>query len=204
MNNLPITIRIGYPWSSVEKSSQDPRWIFLRNCFSKVVQEVSKRAKVAENGRKLSVVLARMRCLHGSFVIASLTTRCHETDILGFDITGNNPNVMLELGVAIGSKGLNSGRIFIFQETPENSAVEPKVPSDLVGYFITRYTRTKENKTYKLADVPGFRAALRSRLMDLARERGMWVDRPLEIEDDDKAEGSPSKPKKGVGLSQTI
>ena len=134
-----------------------------------------------------------MRALHGASLLENFIRRCTETDIMVFDITGSNPNVMFELGLAMALKGPSCGNIFVFQETTPNDG-EPidKPPSDLAGYFFTRYHRLKSRAgtQYGLNDQSGFRAALRTRIVAAAREKDMWQD-IRGVEDDDPGGDRP-------------
>jgi len=91
--------------------------------------------------------------MHGGHLLSVVLERCHGAHILIFDITQRNPNVMFELGVGLATKGLD-GNVFIFQQVESDAKSAPQPPSDLAGYFITRYTAvTKGGKVhYSLVD----------------------------------------------------
>lgn len=184
---FPIVIRVGYEWG--EENEGPARWAFMRDSLKRIANEVkTASAKTANKGQyPFNCRISRMRGCHGSDLLGRLIQRCEEADILIFDITQNNPNVLFELGVAIASKRPDSGNVFVFQEVKEKGKkLEPvsKLPSDLNGLFFTRY-KAQPRGGYKLEDAQGFRAALKSRLMDVARERGMWRDASAVDVDDD-------------------
>jgi hypothetical protein len=125
-----------------------------------------------------------VRARHGAGVLPRFIELCESSDIVAFDISKFNPNVMFELGLAIASKGVSSGRVFIFMETPSCGEISKslgEVPSDLAGYFITFYVRGEDG--YKICDSTGFRAALRTIVLDDARSRGMIVPKGREVEE---------------------
>ncbi len=174
----PISVRIGYAWpKAVKKAVKNksaavktlPRpdvWPFLRDQIGKVLDSAQKTAlKKSTAPWPFSYRLGRMRARHGAGVLPRFIELCESSDIVAFDISQYNPNVMFELGLAIASKGVSSGRVFVFMETLSSDAI-PKslgeVPSDLAGYFITFYTYGKNG--YKFCDPRGFSAAKGHRL----------------------------------------
>ncbi|MEI8044732.1 MAG: hypothetical protein WCL11_25195 [Verrucomicrobiota bacterium] len=198
---LPITIRIGYEWTdrNREPHTSPPvdRYRFIKKQIELVVAEVQKLAAARQGVRPLYIQVGRMRARHGAELLPRFRELCRKTDILAFDITGQNPNVMMELGMALGVKEAASGQVFIIKE---RCCSELEIPSDLRGYFITYIKlqpQTKSQCELKLEDVRGFKAALRADIIDLARERGMWGEKGLVEEKDDSEEPgqAPENPK---------
>jgi hypothetical protein len=189
----PITVRIGYAWpkalknkaADVKASPADDVWPFLRDRFGDVLDSIEKTTlKKPAAPSAFSYRLGRMRARHGAGVLPRFIELCESSDIVAFDISKFNPNVMFELGLAIASKGVSSGRVFVFMETPscgEISKILGEVPSDLAGYFITFYVRDEDG--YKICDPRGFSAALRAIVLDDARSRGMVVPKGREVEE---------------------
>lgn len=185
----PITISIGYGWSEhTGNNGLNEHWNFLRNEAEKAVTEFSKRADKRESAQHpLKISIHRLRGRHGTTLFGGILQKIDRSDILFFDITGSNPNVHFELGYAIGTKGADSGRVFIFGEESKQTCKknEKSGPcSDIAGYMLTLYKASiksekskgakKDQSTFKLKDSRGFRAALISSLTEIARERGMW------------------------------
>lgn len=185
----PITISIGYGWSEhTGNDGLNEHWNFLRKEAEKAVSELSKRAaKRLGAQHPLNVSIRRLRGRHGTTLFGGILQKIDRSDILFFDISGRNPNVHFELGYAIGKKGADSGRVFIFSEEikeVEKENQESGPCSDIAGYMLTLYealnksVKLKKSKndesSFKLNDQRGFRSALISSLTDLARERGMW------------------------------
>ena len=165
----PITIRTAYQWKG-EKGEE--RWSFIRDRIDAVIDELKK----SKCKKDLVIHSGRLRARHGASMSSNILQRCKKTDILLFDISDNNPNVFIELGMALAFHGISKGNVFLLKEVdpsiPDDKQ-DPPVPSDIQGYLITRYTRD-ENKGSKLRDPQGFRAALKARITDIARQRGMW------------------------------
>ena len=180
----PISVLVAYDWSSDEQGF--PVWPFIRNQVKAVLDGIGDSDKNGDSRSGFKFTIGRMRAHHGYDMLAAILRRCEETDIVIFDISSSNPNVMVELGIALGSKGTQSGQVFIFQdEAAPNAKGErvdfPKnVPSDLRGYCITLHK--VEGKQRILADPPGFRSAIAFIAKKLARERGIWRDPKSEVE----------------------
>lgn len=189
----PISVRIGYAWpKAVNNKAGDAKespgadvWPFLRDQIGKVLDSIQKTTlKKSTAPWPFSYRLGRMRARHGAGVLPRFIELCESSDIVAFDISKYNPNVMFELGLAIGSKGVSSGRVFLFMETPSCDKTKQslrKVPSDLAGYFITFYTYG--NDGYKICDPLGFSAALKAIVLDDARSRGMIVAKGPDVEE---------------------
>ena len=143
-----VNVYVGYAWNGVV--SEDEHWESLRDLFSKYKEKFDGRFK--EYGITLSV--QRLRGTHGEKNFETISEKIASADVLVFDITnkdatGLNPNVMLELGMAIALKK----PLFIFV----NDKLKEKIPSDLAGYLFTFYS-DEENKKLKdrLEDFRGF------------------------------------------------
>jgi hypothetical protein len=178
LNNL-ISIRVGYDWGSNEPNSKaQKRWSFIRDLISDAIVELNKRQHKLKKA-PLNVRLARMRAIHGGEVLGTFIKRCKDSDILVFDISTENPNVMLELGLAIAAKK-SCPCIYVFHEQKGGEFEVKDIPSDLRGYFITSYRKadSKSGDTYKLVDQRGFKSSLMARISEVARDKGLMVDKP--------------------------
>jgi hypothetical protein len=184
----PIRVRVGYPWGRASDGTTlhpqaDSRWVFLRNlavdCGESVRSSLAKR-RPADFSFQLDV--RRLRGRHGQLLLPNLLHRIAEADILLFDLgsiddRSFNPNVLLEVGMAIALSQSSSRELFILK------SAEQEVPSDLSGFLFTVYDRPDAAKEPRLHDRRGFTSALRSAIMECARARGMvGVPNSAEIE----------------------
>lgn len=182
-----VLVRVAYPWGEDTKQhiiSKDNIWKFIKSILEKSCGALNK----AQANKKLAPVtcrFSRMRALHGSDLLGTFIHRCKEADILIFDITKHNPNVMLELGIALGLRQGPDGCIFILQQVDDDKQPTCKIPSDLTGYFFTFYKRNS-NEIYSLTDERGFAAALLARIKDQARNKGYIVDKQIFQTDEDE------------------
>jgi hypothetical protein len=175
---LPITVHVGYPWpqTTAGQKTGDPVWNFARQLIGIAAGAVAK-TQANRAAPKLPIRINRLRAMHGGGVLDVLLRRVRCSDILVFDITGLNANVLIEIGMALALKG-TSGSVFLLQRTDSRGRpLDPaNHPSDLSGYFFTRYqVKVLRGRSYlQLIEPQGFLAALRSRLIDAARDRGIW------------------------------
>ena len=128
----------------------------------------------------LLVYYGRLRARHGASVIGGIVRRIQEADLLLFDFTDLNHNVLFEAGCAVSTKGPDSGQVFILMARDQFNSI----PSDLIGFMVTLL------EDGRLVDGPGFRAALLASIITAARDRGMWEDHQAELPEDPQ----PTKP----------
>jgi hypothetical protein len=197
-SKLPITVHVGYPWPTRTggRKVKDSVWDFVRDKVGAATEAVAK-IQANRTAPKLPIRLNRLRALHGGSVLDVLLRRVEESDIVIFDITGLNENVLIEIGMALALKGTD-GRVFILQKigptgTPTKSAAHP---TDLSGYFFTRYEEnvSRGGSVFQLVESQAFLAALRSRLIDAARERGLWRDPQRTVTEEIEGNSSPKRP----------
>jgi hypothetical protein len=164
----PIEICVSCPWSKRGKSTvsiqQDKRWAFLRGLVKKVIDECETRSRLAPAEHKLDVRLYRLRGRQGMHLLSTLRDRIERADALVMDLAGHNANVLLEVGMAVAMKKGESGALIILK--PKNEAL----PSNLQGLVYCNYDRSLRKG---LEDKAGFRAALRTRILNVAKERQM-------------------------------
>lgn len=168
MRLFPVTTRVAYAWSG-ETGKSFYKWISatIRKSTDKLM---ARQAKLKLP--KVAFRLGRMRAMHGGELLQVLLERIRETDILIFDISEQNPNVLIELGMALAMKP--SGVVFVFQRVDDRGEPAPATPSDLSGYFLTRYQWAKSKLGgIQLTDHRGFTSALEARMLDAQGARGV-------------------------------
>lgn len=187
-STLPITVHVGYPWpkGAAGEKDGDQVWKFVRDLIETAASTVAK-IQANHAAPKLPIRINRLRAMHGGSVLDVLLRRLLQSDVLIFDITGQNPNVVLEIGLALACKG-TEGSAFILQKVDAAGRVtkEAAHPSDLSGYFFTRYRRVAKGRgrTFQLIEPQGFAAVLRPRLIKAARERGLWTGARWTVSDE--------------------
>jgi predicted nucleotide-binding protein len=97
-------------------------------------------------------------------LLATLRDRIERADALVMDLAGHNSNVLLEVGMAVAMRKGESGALIILK--PKSEAL----PSNLQGLVYCNYDKSLRQG---LEDQSGFRAALRTRLLKVAKDRKM-------------------------------
>jgi CAP12/Pycsar effector protein, TIR domain len=165
---MPIEICVSYGWSKKGNSTlpvrQDRRWAFLRGLVTTVIDECKARARTSLGKHKLDVRVYRLRGRQGMHLLSTLRERIARADALVMDLAGHNANVLLEVGMAVAMNKGESGALIILK--PKNEAL----PSNLQGIVYCNYHKSLSKG---LEDREGFRAALRTRILNVARERQM-------------------------------
>jgi hypothetical protein len=164
----PIEIYVSSPWSKKRESTvpmrQDRRWVFLRSLIKKVIDECQSRGCASPGKYKLDIRLHRLRGRQGMHLLSTLRERIERADALVMDLAGHNPNVLIEVGMAVAMYKGESGGLIILK--PKN---EPW-PSNLQGMVYCNYDKSLRRG---LEDQVGFRAALRTRILKVAKDRQM-------------------------------
>ncbi|HEX5490541.1 MAG TPA: TIR domain-containing protein [Candidatus Udaeobacter sp.] len=164
----PIEIYVSSPWTKRGKSTvpilQDRRWAFLRSLIKTVIDECRSRAQASPGEYKLDIRLHRLRGRQGMHLLSTLRDRIERADALVMDLAGHNSNVLIEVGMAVAMYKGESGALIILK--PKN---EPW-PSNLQGIVYCNYDKSLRRG---LEDQAGFRAALRTRILKVAKDRQM-------------------------------
>jgi len=168
-----IEIYVSSPWSKKGKSTvsvrDDRRWAFLRGLIKKVIDECHSRVRASPGEYKLDIRLHRLRGRQGMNLLSTLCERIERADALVMDLAGHNPNVLIEVGIAVAMHKGESGALIILK--PKN---EPW-PSNLQGIVYCNYDKSLRQG---LEDQAGFRAALRTRVLKVAKDRQMLSAKP--------------------------
>ncbi len=146
-----IKIFGAYSWTvnTEGQGDKDKNKISIR-AINEIVKRVQKRLesyyKNHPNTQCPKLFYSRLRATSGSLVFTSIRERMTSAYAIIFDITGFNPNVMLELGIALELQQHldNPAKVFLIAYSKEFS--ENLLPSDIRGYFLTTYYYVDEKK----------------------------------------------------------
>jgi len=145
-----FTISGGYQWSSKE----------AKLAIQKVSNDVINRFN-GQNDKKLkyNINYRRLRSSAGRSILDSITVKIKNSQVIIFDITDKNPNVMLELGYALAISKDNEF-ISIYLICKKGEPLPNNIPTDLHGYFISEYSIVKDE--VKFADNGSLRMSIES------------------------------------------
>jgi hypothetical protein len=97
------------------------------------MDECHARVGASPGQHKLDIRLHRLRGRQGMNLLSTLRDRIERADVLVMDLAGGNPNVLLEVGMAVAMQKAESGALIILK--PKN---EPW-PSNLQGIVYCNY-----------------------------------------------------------------
>src|SRR5215831_11662969 len=164
----PIEIYVSCPWTKRGKSTvpmrQDKRWVFLRGLVKSVMDECHSRVPSSPGEYKLDIRLHRLRGRQGMNLLSTLRDRIERADALVMDLAGHNSNVLIEVGMAVAMHKGESGALIILKPKDD------PWPSNLQGIVYCNYDKSLRRG---LQDQAGFRAALRTRILKVAKDRQM-------------------------------
>jgi len=133
-NNI-YSIYGAYEWHDKDKNGANTDTTqAIRTLIDQVERRIMSNLKIDH----VKIRYNRLRATAGSFLIDGIAKRITNSDAIIFDISSSNPNVMLELGIALDSaRRLNGANVFIICKG--ESVQKVNIPSDLQGYFISLY-----------------------------------------------------------------
>jgi hypothetical protein len=155
-----VNIYHGYQWKdSTGRINKDSV-----AAFKKIHDSICKDRRIKKN----AVNFRRLRASAGGILFLDIFSMIKNADLLIFDITALNSNVLIELGTAYGYKLSNGteSNIFIIEASEINKKI---IPSNLLGFFITSYKKSKKNIVF--SDQNSLLQSIKSRIISLMNER---------------------------------
>ncbi len=131
-----FTISGGYQWSSKNAKL--------------AIQQVSNYAINRFDGKngknlKYNINYRRLRSSAGRSILDSIMAKINNSQVIIFDISEKNPNVMLELGIALALSKENPFHS-IYLICKKGEPLPKDIPTDLHGYFISEYTHNNKDE----------------------------------------------------------
>lgn len=137
MNSL-FTISAAYKWPNADKKEKTNHSEIAIKHLSKMI---TSRFNNKDKTSKVQISYKRLRASAGKTMLDSIIKRIETSNVIIIDISENNANVFLELGIAIAlTRNNNNISVYIIKEKKENQSLLSSIPSDLQGYFISEYT----------------------------------------------------------------
>jgi hypothetical protein len=134
--NAAFVLAAAYKWPDKEKKETTTH-------SEAAVRHIARMISNRFNGKKSEVGISykRLRASAGKTMLDSIVKRIETSQVILFDISENNPNVFLELGIAIAlTRASNHISLYLIREKKEHQKLPHNLPSDLQGYFISEYT----------------------------------------------------------------
>jgi hypothetical protein len=134
---MAFVISAAYQWPNSEKKEKNNHSEIAIKHVAKMISRRFEKQKSAE----LKINYKRLRASAGKTMLDSIIKRIQTSNVIIFDISVNNPNVFLELGVAIALTQNNYNiSLYLIKEKMPNQSLLSTIPSDLQGYFISEYS----------------------------------------------------------------
>jgi hypothetical protein len=131
-----FTISGGYQWSSE----------LAKLAIQYVANSVIKKYD-GKSGKKIkyNINYRRLRSSAGRSMLDSISAKIQNSNVIIFDITEKNPNVMLELGYAL-ALAESQEFLSIYLICKKGKPLPTDIPTDLHGYFISEYSVNAKNE----------------------------------------------------------
>jgi hypothetical protein len=136
---MSIKIYGAYQWELNQKEGTSEKNKTSANALLTIVGRLKARVKLHDKSDELKIQYARLRATSGGFILDTIHNRMENAYALIFDITQFNPNVMLELGMALQMQRClkKSAKVFLIAHAEKYSDL--KMPGDLQGFFVSTY-----------------------------------------------------------------
>lgn len=150
--NINFMLSAAYEWP---KSKSDKQAHYSQIAIKTLVRNVQSRLTTLSKKTKKPLVVnyRRLRASAGAFLLDSIMNRIISSNAVIIDISSNNPNVHIEMGVALMYAELNpSFRVYLIkyrESSTKKTSQESLLPSDLQGLFVTEYTVSGTQVTFK-------------------------------------------------------
>lgn len=135
-----FTISAAYQWSeNGQKKTLNNSEIAIKS----IIASINKRFnnKKHKSGLNYKFAYRRLRSSAGRTMLDSIIKRIESSQVVIVDISNPNPNVFIELGIALHVLKSNiSISVYLIKETKEGEDFLKTLPSDLQGYFISTYS----------------------------------------------------------------
>jgi hypothetical protein len=135
---MNFVIAAAYQWQ--KEGSKNPS-NNSEMAIKQIIAHVNIRFKPTVKGVEYKIDYRRLRASAGKTMLDSIIKRIEKANVVIIDITHPNPNVFLELGIAIYySKQNPAFSFYLIKEKQEGKKPTDDLPSDLQGLFITQYS----------------------------------------------------------------
>ncbi|WP_127142124.1 hypothetical protein [Flagellimonas marinaquae] len=138
-----FTISSAYQWSKDENGKNNSEL-----AIKSITEHIKNRFSNNKNGKfNYNISYRRLRASAGRTMLKSIIKRIEDSQVVIIDLTTENKNVFIELGIALALEKSNDFlSIYLIREKNTNKKLPEGIPSDLQGYFISEYILDKNKK----------------------------------------------------------
>lgn len=170
-----IKIFGAYPWTvedeKFNQTESNTKNKFSPNAIKTIIDRVSGRITDFKEKNpsmpEVKLFYSRLRATSGTFVLNSIRDRMKNAYAVIFDITGFNPNVILELGIALELQQQIEKPAKVFLISCSDHYNEKLLPSDIRGYFLTTYQINEKTGAVKFGDYGSLEMRITSDIIEM-------------------------------------
>jgi hypothetical protein len=142
-----FSILASYQWKSKDQKTLPNSELAIKEIVKSIDSHFSK--KKLKNGEDYKIIYKRLRASAGDLILNKIYKRISNANSIIVDISHPNPNVYLELGVAMALSIKSGGTpsIYLIREKQSKEFIEP--PSDLKGFYISEYVFERNKIVFK-------------------------------------------------------
>lgn len=119
----------------------------IKHIFNMIKRRFENKRK---NDFSYNINYRKIRASAGRTMLDSIINRIETTEVIIIDITEKNPNVFIELGIALyNSKKNRYPSVYLIKDITSNENIMQDLPSDLQGYFVSGYKMEKGKVVFK-------------------------------------------------------
>jgi hypothetical protein len=141
-------VSAAYEWP---KHSSDKKARLSQLAIKTLVANVQTRLATLSKKTKnpIKVNYRRLRASAGGTLLEGIMKRIMQSNALVIDISSDNRNVHIEMGIALMHSKLNPEfRLYLIRHC-DSSAENQDSPSDIQGYFVTEYNYSQNKIVFK-------------------------------------------------------
>lgn len=159
---MHFSIVASYEWKKKGEKVTPHSELAIKELVKSVDQYFSKRK--LKSGDPYKIVYKRLRASAGELILNKIFKQINTANSIIVDISHPNPNVYLELGIAVALSFKNTQvlNVYLIREKTSKEFVEP--PSDLKGFFLSEYVFERGKIVFK--DQGSLRMSLISDIKD--------------------------------------
>jgi len=172
-----FTISSAYQWS-LEKSEENNSERAIKHIVKMIKDRFSDNVNKKFN---YNTNYRRLRASAGRTMLASIMKRIEDSQVVIIDITTENRNVFIEVGIALALEKTNPFlSVYFIREQNKVNPLPNGIPSDLQGYFISEYAIDNKGKI-TLKDSNSLRMSIESDVKEYFNERDQFFNSIDEI-----------------------
>ncbi len=144
---MQFIISSAYEWKKEGDTVVSNSELAIKKIIAGVKSQFENKKK---SHPEIKIEYKRLRSSAGKTMLASIMKRISGSNVVIFDLSKNNRNVFLELGIALQILETTPNLyVYLIKEKIKGKTILEDIPSDLQGYFISEYEVVNKKVTFK-------------------------------------------------------